>query len=192
MSAMTDAHPRVIADLDVELLALIVDRCGALARPICPFISRKFAIAAARRRFLLDARVSDVHPCTHEGACKEVYTEALIGSRCLVLVIWAHTHAALALPLHACLLAASVGDLALLRWIKSRGHAVDEWTCASAARGGHLHVLQWARSRGCPWDVKNVLQCRTRRAPHPFTVGAGPRLPMGSMDVRSCRARRPS
>jgi hypothetical protein len=51
----------------------------------------------------------------------------------------------------ACYMAANVGDLPLLQWIRDRGCPWDPGVLYSAALGGRLDVLQWARAEGCDW-----------------------------------------
>lgn len=52
-----------------------------------------------------------------------------------------------------CKLAARVGNVAVLAWLREQGGcAWDSDTCAEAAAAGHLEVLQWARAHGCDWD----------------------------------------
>jgi hypothetical protein len=52
-----------------------------------------------------------------------------------------------------CAVAARHGRFGVLRWLKARGCPWDARTCAAAARGGHLNVLRWARARRCRWDA---------------------------------------
>jgi hypothetical protein len=51
-----------------------------------------------------------------------------------------------------CMLAARMGSVDALAWLRERGCEWDRDTCAAAAGGGHLAVLQWAREHGCEWD----------------------------------------
>jgi hypothetical protein len=48
--------------------------------------------------------------------------------------------------------AAANGHLAVVRWAREHGCPWDERTCYSAAGGGHLEVLRWAREHGCSWN----------------------------------------
>ncbi|KAG5190200.1 hypothetical protein JKP88DRAFT_175935 [Tribonema minus] len=66
---------------------------------------------------------------------------------------------------HACIAAASAGDLASLaplhaacRATGGGGHDAD--VCAAAAAGGHMDVLRWARGAGCAWDERVCAQAR--------------------------------
>jgi hypothetical protein len=59
---------------------------------------------------------------------------------------------------HICSVAASIGALATLQWLRSWGIPWDGRTCSGAARGGHLAVLQWARSQGCEWSSATCSQ----------------------------------
>jgi hypothetical protein len=59
---------------------------------------------------------------------------------------------------HICAVAASIGALATLQWLRSWGTPWDDRTCSGAARGGHLAVLQWARSEGCDWSSATCSQ----------------------------------
>jgi hypothetical protein len=51
-----------------------------------------------------------------------------------------------------CMLAARVGSVGALAWLRENDCAWDERTCEAAAEGGHLAALQWAREHGCDWD----------------------------------------
>jgi len=51
-----------------------------------------------------------------------------------------------------CNVAAQGGHLEVLQWAHANGCPWDEDTCSGAAEGGHLEVLQWAHANGCPWD----------------------------------------
>ena len=50
--------------------------------------------------------------------------------------------------------AAANGELAALKYLRSRNAPWDEATCASAAWVGNLDILKWARKNGCPWDKR--------------------------------------
>jgi len=47
-----------------------------------------------------------------------------------------------------CAMAASAGNLEVLKWARENGCQWDQSTCAYAAAGNHLEVLQWARENG--------------------------------------------
>ena len=51
-----------------------------------------------------------------------------------------------------CALAAALGQLEILKWLRENNFPWDEETCRRAASGGHLEVLQWACANGCPWN----------------------------------------
>ncbi len=51
-------------------------------------------------------------------------------------------------------LAAALGSLSLLLWLRKMSCPWDESTCEMAAEGGHLEVLRWAREHGCPWNAR--------------------------------------
>lgn len=48
--------------------------------------------------------------------------------------------------------AAESGNLELLQWARSNGHAWDRFVCYFAARGGHFEMLKWAKEQGCLLD----------------------------------------
>ncbi len=62
-------------------------------------------------------------------------------------------------------IAASVGDLALLRRLNdARVDPRAPWddaggACLQAARGGHLECLRYAHEHGAPWDVRGLACC---------------------------------
>lgn len=147
---MADAEEKTIDSLGIELVALIVDHCDVLTRPILPFVSCKFAAASLLRRRL--ARASSDRRCTHRGDCREIYVYALVKAHRPSLLIWAHTFGALPLPTDTCQAVAVRGDLPTLWWVRAQGCPWDSDTCAYAARYGYLALLQWSRAQGCPWD----------------------------------------
>ena len=51
-----------------------------------------------------------------------------------------------------CAVAAEVGNLDVLKWLRENECPWDRWTCAYAAEHGHLEMLKWARENDCPWD----------------------------------------
>jgi hypothetical protein len=51
-----------------------------------------------------------------------------------------------------CTIAATEGQLEVLKWLRENDFPWSERTCNVAAQGGHLEVLQWAHANGCPWD----------------------------------------
>ena len=50
-----------------------------------------------------------------------------------------------------CALAAALGQLEILKWLRENNFPWDEETCRRAASGGHLEVLQWACATGGQW-----------------------------------------
>ena len=57
-------------------------------------------------------------------------------------------------------IAAKLGRIDVLKWLRLQGCPWDELTCAYAAQNGHLDVLKWAVENGClcPEELKsNVL-----------------------------------
>jgi len=53
-----------------------------------------------------------------------------------------------------CALAAALGQLEILKWLRENNFPWDEETCRRAASGGHLEVLQWACANGCQWNER--------------------------------------
>lgn len=51
-----------------------------------------------------------------------------------------------------CMDAVYSGELAVLKWARSRENPWDEKTCASAAYIGQFDILKWAHENGCPWN----------------------------------------
>jgi hypothetical protein len=49
-------------------------------------------------------------------------------------------------------LAATLGSLPLLKWLKEMNCPWDAFTSSCAAQGGHFEVLKWLRENGCPWN----------------------------------------
>ena len=80
-----------------------------------------------------------------------------------------------------CAAAAEGGNLQVLQWARENGCEWDEDTCAAAARGGHLEVLQWARGNGCPEFIQDSA----------WSGGAGERLRVGQVNLRTCCSGRP-
>jgi hypothetical protein len=71
----------------------------------------------------------------------------------LGLLQWAFSNSETATAgLPVCCAAARGGQLAVLKWARSKGFPWEQVTCYYAAEGGHLEVLKWARANGCPWD----------------------------------------
>jgi hypothetical protein len=50
---------------------------------------------------------------------------------------------------------------------------------------GSVERLAWAKDNGCPWHERSCALCRRGRAPRGAAMGAGARLPVGSVDVFS-------
>jgi hypothetical protein len=48
--------------------------------------------------------------------------------------------------------AAGAGHIDLLKWLAAQGLFKDWYVCLAAADGGHLDVLKWAKEQGCVWD----------------------------------------
>jgi hypothetical protein len=80
---------------------------------------------------------------------------------CLEALQWARVNGALELlstsSAHTCAMAASGGQIDVLKWLLDVGCRMDENTCSAAAIGGHLDLLRYARARGCPWDSSTCL-----------------------------------
>ena len=55
-----------------------------------------------------------------------------------------------------CASAAKTGQLQMLKFLHENGCPWDEWTCHNAARFGHMEVLVYARRMGCPWDKYTI------------------------------------
>jgi hypothetical protein len=51
-----------------------------------------------------------------------------------------------------CEMAASKGDLKVLKELRKKNCPWDESTCESAALGGYINCLEFAHKNGCPWD----------------------------------------
>lgn len=49
-------------------------------------------------------------------------------------------------------LAAGVGNVAVIAWLREHCCFWNEYACRHAARQGHLEALVWLRERSCPWD----------------------------------------
>jgi hypothetical protein len=43
-------------------------------------------------------------------------------------------------------------EIAMIQWVRARGHSWDDWLCYFAAKNMHLGVVHWARSEGCLWN----------------------------------------
>ena len=61
---------------------------------------------------------------------------------------------------HDCTIAASNGNLDVLKWLRLQSCGWDAETCYAAAEAGHLEVLQWLRRQTppCPWDPDQILR----------------------------------
>lgn len=51
-----------------------------------------------------------------------------------------------------CALAARMGKLDVLKWLREKKCSWDETTCSEAAGIGHLCILRYAVRHGCPYD----------------------------------------
>jgi hypothetical protein len=73
-------------------------------------------------------------------------------SRSLPKLQWLHAEQNCPLPDDITAVAAEVGDVEMLRWLKSRGCLFTKQTSSSAAGiPDNLHVLQFLYEQGCPW-----------------------------------------
>lgn len=57
-----------------------------------------------------------------------------------------------------CRIAASIGDLSLLKYLHQNEYEWDEMTPACAAEGGHLECLKYAHQNGCEWNGR-IMEC---------------------------------
>jgi hypothetical protein len=65
---------------------------------------------------------------------------------------WLHTELHCPLPGDITAVAASTGDVEMLRWLKSKGCLFNKQTSHSVAETpDNLHVLQYLYEQGCPW-----------------------------------------
>ena len=55
-----------------------------------------------------------------------------------------------------CSRAAESGQLEVLKWLRSEGFPWTKWTCHWAANYGHLDMLEWAIDNGCPYEVNDI------------------------------------
>lgn len=53
-------------------------------------------------------------------------------------------------------IAASEGQLAVLKYLHEQGFAWNSWTCAAAAEKGHLDCLKFAHENGCDWNSRTL------------------------------------
>ena len=72
--------------------------------------------------------------------------------RTVPLTMWALENG-MQMTVHSTRVAAQIGNLNVLQWLRMMECAWDKTTCEGAAENGHLDVLQWARANGCPWDA---------------------------------------
>jgi hypothetical protein len=75
---------------------------------------------------------------------------------------WLHTTQGCPLYADVTYLAARVGSVDTLRWLRSGGCAISASTCRGAAAGAHTHMLQFLREEGCGWDY-NACAVAARR-----------------------------
>jgi len=71
-------------------------------------------------------------------------------------------------------IAASNGNLEVVKYLRQLGFPWDAWTCVFAAMNGHLEILKWARDDGCPWNERTCAY-----AYRSFELGQGKSLSMG-------------
>lgn len=51
---------------------------------------------------------------------------------------------------HICNMAATHGQLSVLKWAREHNYPWDAWVRVNAFMGGHIDVLNWAKKNGCP------------------------------------------
>uniref|UniRef100_A0A7S1Y7N8 Uncharacterized protein n=1 Tax=Sexangularia sp. CB-2014 TaxID=1486929 RepID=A0A7S1Y7N8_9EUKA len=78
---------------------------------------------------------------------------AIVSGAARDVLNWLHSSMRLQFDETATAAAAAVGNLELIRDLRTLGHPWDVTCAASAARGGHLDVLQWVVANGAPWDA---------------------------------------
>lgn len=54
---------------------------------------------------------------------------------------------------YMCQVAASAGQLDMLKWLRAEGYHWDKSVCSSAVSKSHVDVLKWAIENGCPYDL---------------------------------------
>ena len=58
--------------------------------------------------------------------------------------------------------AAEGGHLEILKYLKNQKFPMTRWTCGTAAYGGHLEILKWLRAEGCEWDEIRIVSDAAR------------------------------
>jgi len=125
-----------LTDLHNDLLLLIIINCNDLSKFVLHFVSKKFRMLTLDNKNNRDlgTGVGTSFVMYFIRECKSNYP------------LWGNTKNKL------CDLAATEGELSILKWFRFNKYEWNADTCANAALNGHLKVLKWVHQNGCPWD----------------------------------------
>jgi len=84
---------------------------------------------------------------TQEGFCSRVAS-----MNKLEYLVWAREVKNCDWDWRTICMAASQGNLAMVKYCVDNGCPIDAWACELAAEEGHLDVLKYLHENGCPWS----------------------------------------
>ncbi len=89
-----------------------------------------------------------------------LYNEAIRGNS-LPTLLWLQEHSIKG-PKRLFDIAASMGQVDIMKYLVKQGYSLDSDVCWLAARHGQLHVLKWLYEQGCIGDERVLIEARKK------------------------------